>query len=321
MTALLNINAAQKSYKDVMALKGINFEVNRGEITTLIGPNGAGKSTLIKCITTLETLDDGQIKIEETDVTLNAKEAREAIGYAGQDAALDKILTAREFLHFQGGIVHLPKRKIKTKVEELLLQFNLLNAADRHIETYSGGMKKRLELAAAIMHNPKLLILDEPSSGLDYDSRRELWQILLGLKIKGTGMLIATHDFEEAEALSDKTILISKGQIVGEGSPKNLKTKLGEWVLSASVNKNINEEGDCKQKLAQLFKSIPGKELPRNPQLAEVSKILPFNTNKKSNWHDYLNENAKQQELSLHSISMRKPTLADAYLYHTSITK
>ena len=199
MTSLLNINAAKKNYGDVIALQSIDFEVHNGEITTLIGPNGAGKSTLIKCITTLEKLDSGKIKIEEIDVALDSKNARKAIGYAGQDVALDKVLTAREFLHFQGGIVHLSKSKIKEKSEELLLQFNLLDAADRNIETYSGGMKKRLELAAAIIHNPKLIILDEPSSGLDYDSRRELWKILLELKIKGAGILIATHDFEEAE--------------------------------------------------------------------------------------------------------------------------
>ena len=146
-------------------------------------------------------------------------------------------------------------------------------------------------------------------------------EILLELKIKGAGILIATHDFEEAEVLSDKTILISKGNISGEGSPEAIKAGLGEWILSASIDQSTKGKGIQTQKLSELFKAIPGKDLPEDPRLTEKAKILPFNIDKDKNWHDYLSKNAKEQELHLHSISMRRPTLADAYLYYTSTLK
>ncbi|MBC8369987.1 MAG: ABC transporter ATP-binding protein [Planctomycetes bacterium] len=318
MSAVLNIENARKAYAEVQALNGVSFNIEASQIVTLLGPNGAGKSTLIRSISTLDLLDEGAITVGEFNVADNPSKAREQFGYAGQDSALDKVLTGHEFMRFQAGLVHLHKKDIIARVDELLARFKLTDAAHRAIETYSGGMKRRLDLAASLMHNPKLLILDEPSSGLDYESRRELWKLLLELKREGTAILLATHDFEEAEVLSDKSVLMAKGNLCGFDSPSELCNDLGEWIIGVSLSPHPRE-GD-REKLAQLFSDVPGKVMPENPQFAEYAMALPVNAIPESggDWGDYLTQQAVAQGLKIHALAMRRPTLADAYLAATS---
>jgi ABC-2 type transport system ATP-binding protein len=317
MTPVLDIKNARKVYSEILALNNVSFSIEASQIVTLLGPNGAGKSTLIRSISTLETLDEGTITIGEFDVRENPSKSREQFGYAGQDSALDKVLTGHEFMRFQAGLVHLKKGDILARVDELLERFKLTDAAHRAIETYSGGMKRRLDLAASLMHNPKLLILDEPSSGLDYESRRELWKLLLELKREGTAILLATHDFEEAEVLADKAVLMAKGNLCGFASPQELCDDLGEWILGVSLSPHPRE-GDREQ-LADLFSTVPGKVMPENPQFAEYAMALPANTKPDSggDWSDYLTQRAATKGLKIHGLAMRRPTLADAYLAST----
>lgn len=321
MTTILSIENARKAYDEVQALHDVSFSVDAAQIVSLLGPNGAGKSTLIRCISTLDTLDSGNISICSHDVATSPSNARQQFGYAGQDSALDKVLTGHEFMRFQAGLVHLKKNEILPKVDELLERFKLTAAAHRAIETYSGGMKRRLDLAASLMHNPALLILDEPSSGLDYESRRELWKLLLELKQDGTAILLATHDFEEAGVLSDKAVLMSQGELCGFAAPTTLTAELGEWILGASISAHPRSED--REILASLFANVPGKLMPENPQFAEYAKALPTGakTADGGDWSDFLRKAAADKGLTLHSLAIRRPALADAYLAATSEVK
>ncbi|MDP6963772.1 MAG: ABC transporter ATP-binding protein [Planctomycetota bacterium] len=318
MPPILDVVAASKSYKDVRALTNVSLQVKESEVVSLLGPNGAGKSTLIKCISTLESLDQGTLSVAGYDVTQQPHLARSQFGYAGQDATLDKVLTAREFLRFQSGLVHLAKSEINSRVDELLKRFNLLDVADRQIETYSGGMKRRLDLAATLLHRPKLLILDEPSTGLDYESRRELWAFIRELQADGAAILLATHDFEEAEILSDRVAFMTTGQLCKFGTPQDVCSELGAWIVGASLNPHPQSRD--RELLAKLFKEVPGTVMPENPQLAEFAVALPENSAPPtgSDWQEYLTKRAADQNLDLHSLSLRRPTLADAYLSATS---
>jgi ABC-2 type transport system ATP-binding protein len=319
MKNVLKIDQATKTFGDVRALRGVSFEVEAGEVLSLLGPNGAGKSTLIRSMTTLEKLDTGTIEVCGAEVQADPRAARTFIGYAGQDSALDKVLTGREFMRFQGGLVHLPKAEVKERCEFLLDRFNLTEAADRFIEGYSGGMKRRLDLASSLMHKPKLLILDEPSSGLDYESRRELWGLLAELKNEGTSLLLATHDFEEADVLSTRAVMMSHGAVVGAGTPDELRTKLGCWVLSAAIGEHPSETE--RQTLRKLFAEVPGTEMPASPQSGDYAKAIAQGKEDCNGtpWSEWIRSTAANAGIELASVSMRRPTLQDAYLAATRL--
>ncbi|MFK5956452.1 MAG: ABC transporter ATP-binding protein [Planctomycetota bacterium] len=317
MDPILLIQSAKKSYGEIQALDGVGFSVAAKEVVALLGPNGAGKSTLIRSITTLEQLDQGSISICGTDVQSDPRAARGFLGYAGQESALDKVLTGMEFLRFQGGLVHLPKAEVLERGRALLQRFGLADASDRAIEGYSGGMKRRLDLAAAMMHRPKLLILDEPSSGLDYEARRELWQMLLELRGEGTALLLATHDFEEADVLADRAVLMSHGKVAGVDTPNALRSGLGSWILSGMLHER-RVDGD-RDRLRELFQDVPGVEMPPAPQSSEFAKaITPGNEDKDGRpWSEWLRQHAVEQGVEMVSVGMRRPTLQDAYLAAT----
>jgi len=320
MAPILQIEAAKKSYDDIQALDGVGFSVAAKEVVALLGPNGAGKSTLIRAITTLERLDSGNIRVNEVDVEKDPRAARGHLGYAGQESALDKVLTGLEFLRFQGGLVHLPKHEIVDRGRHLLERFGLTDAADRAIEGYSGGMKRRLDLAAAMMHRPKLLILDEPSSGLDYEARRELWQMLLELREEGAALLLATHDFEEADVLADRAVMMSHGKVAGVDTPDALRNGLGSWILSGMLHEH-RVDGDH-ELLRDLFSDVPGVEMPPAPQSSEFAKaITPGREDMDGRpWSEWLRQHAQAKGVDLVSVGMRRPTLQDAYLAATQDT-
>lgn len=317
MEPILRIEGAARRFDDVQALGGVGFTVAAGEVVALLGPNGAGKSTLIRSITTLERLDQGSISVCGVDVREDPRTARGHLGYAGQEAALDKVLTGREFLRFQAGLVHLPKAEILPRVDELLARFGLAEAGDRQVEGYSGGMKRRLDLAASLMHRPRLLILDEPSAGLDYEARRELWRLLADLREEGTALLLATHDFEEADVLADRAVMMSHGRVVGEGTPDELRAALGSWVLGAMLHEH-RVEGD-RARLRELFAAVPGTEMPPAPQSPEYAKaIAPGHEDRDGQpWSEWLRAHARGEGMELVGVGLRRPALQDAYLAAT----
>lgn len=313
--ALLTVRDAQKSYGAVTALRGAGFEVGAGELVALLGPNGAGKSTLIRCLTTLLKPDGGSFTIGGTDVVTDPVKARAHFGYAGQEGSLDKLLTGAEMLRFQAGLVHLPRAEGRARAAELLERFGLTEAAGRAVETYSGGMKRRLDLACALLHRPRVLILDEPSAGLDYEARLNLWALLGELKREGVAILLATHDFEEAELLASRCVLISRGRVAGSGSPQALREALGEWIVGAALSDRPRAAD--RALLAELFAFAPGVVLPPLPGSAEYAQAVGPSPSP-TPWLDQIRAEAARRGLTLSALSQRRPTLQDAYLAATA---
>ncbi|HYF96899.1 MAG TPA: ATP-binding cassette domain-containing protein, partial [Patescibacteria group bacterium] len=195
---VIQIENVHKSYGKVRVLEGIDLNIPRGSIMALLGPNGAGKTTMVKILSTLLKPDEGKVSIEGHDVVRNADKVRSLIGLTGQYAAVDEYLTGRENLKMMGRLYHLSKKDTDRRTEQLLKQFDLVDAADRYAKTYSGGMRRRLDLAASLIATPPIIFLDEPTTGLDPRSRLAMWEIIKDLVKEGTTILLTTQQLEEA---------------------------------------------------------------------------------------------------------------------------
>jgi ABC-2 type transport system ATP-binding protein len=212
-----------KSYGENHVLKGIDIEVPEGTIFSLLGPNGAGKTTTVNILSTLIPASGGEGIVGGRSVGREADAVRKSIGVTGQFAAVDGLLTGRENLHLMGRLNHLPKQEIRRRTEDLLERFDLVDAAKRPPATYSGGMKRRLDIAMCLMGDPKIIFLDEPTTGLDPRSRRTMWAIIRDLVKAGTTIFLTTQYLEEADELADRIAVLDGGKIVAEGTPEQLK--------------------------------------------------------------------------------------------------
>ena len=220
-------NGLRKSYGNVHALRGVDLHVVSGSVFGLLGPNGAGKTTAVRILTTLLQPDDGSARVAGFDVVREAPKVRERIGLAGQYAAVDENLTGFENLEMVGRLYHLERGQPQARARELLSSFDLVEAADRLVRTYSGGMRRRLDLAAALLARPPVLFLDEPTTGLDIRSRIELWDAIEALVSEGTTVLLTTQDLDEADRLADRIAVIDRGLVIAEGTPRELKSQVG----------------------------------------------------------------------------------------------
>lgn len=218
----------KKSYGKLKVLDGINLQVKRGTVLALLGPNGAGKTTTVRILTTLLDADSGTASIEGYDLKENADDVRGIIGLTGQYAAVDEYLTGRENLRMMGRLYHLSSHDANRRAEELLEQFDLVDAADRPSKTYSGGMRRRLDLAASLIAAPPVIFLDEPTTGLDPRSRLAMWDIIKRLVEGGSTILLTTQYLEEADQLADKIAVIDGGKVIAEGTADELKDKVGK---------------------------------------------------------------------------------------------
>jgi ABC-2 type transport system ATP-binding protein len=224
-----------RTFKDVHAVRGINLRVEPGEIYGFLGPNGAGKSTTIHMLTTLLPPTSGTAFVAGYDIVKDGPAVRGSIGAALQEAALDPYLTGREHLRLQSGLHGIPKREREERGDELLTRVGLTRAADRKVQTYSGGMKRRLDLALALVHRPRILFLDEPTTGLDPQSRNALWTEVDRLaKDEGVTVFLTTQYLEEADVLADRVGIIDHGKIVAEGTPEELKATIGRPTVVAT---------------------------------------------------------------------------------------
>jgi ABC-2 type transport system ATP-binding protein len=224
-----------KPPKAVQALRGVSLEVPRGEVLGVLGPNGAGKTTAVRVLTTLITPDRGRAEVEGLDVVRQAAEVRKVIGLAGQFAAVDENLTGRENIEMVGRLYHLGGKLARERATEALERLDLAGAADRAVRTYSGGMRRRLDLGASLVARPKVLLLDEPTTGLDPRSRTELWDFIRLLVRDGATVLLTTQYLEEADQLADAIVVIDHGRVIARGTSQELKDSIGGDVLAVQV--------------------------------------------------------------------------------------
>jgi ABC-2 type transport system ATP-binding protein len=227
MAAAVFVQNLHKNYGTTVAVQDVSFQVASGEIFGLLGPNGAGKTTTIRCLCTLTKPDSGHLEVAGVSVLADPRSARRKLGYVAQEVALDKVLTGRELLELQAALYHLPRALARDRIEFLTEVLGLSGHIDKKTGIYSGGLKRRLDLAAGLLHQPDVLILDEPTVGLDIESRVVVWDFLRQLRSSGTTILITSHYLEEIDALADRVGIIDGGVIIATGTPSELKDRLG----------------------------------------------------------------------------------------------
>ena len=235
MNAAIEVEGVTKRFGGTLALDDVSFSVRPGDVLALLGPNGAGKTTLIRVLTTLLAADGGRARVAGLDVRKDARAIRSVIGLAGQYATVDELLTGRENLELIGLLYHLDKAVYRRRAQEALERMSLTGAGDDKVKTYSGGMRRRLDLAASLIGRPPVLFLDEPTTGLDPRTRNDLWQLIEDLVAEGTTVLLTTQYMEEAEHLARAIVVLDAGRIAAQGTADELKDQLGGDVLEVQV--------------------------------------------------------------------------------------
>ncbi len=297
----IKVEGLTKRFGSVVALGGIDFQVPAATIFGLLGPNGAGKTTAIRILTTILTPDEGRAEILGHDVIREAEAVRYRIGLAGQFAAVDPNLTGRENLRLVGKLAQMPREAMRTRADELLERFDLSDAADRPVRTYSGGMRRRLDVAAALVQRPPVLFLDEPTTGLDLQSRNALWATIRELVAEGTTVLLTTQYLEEADRLASRIAVIDVGRVIAEGTPTELKANLGNTVIEIGMP----DEVEALRAQAALAALNGGPELE--------GSMLRLSSDSPRVLMDVL-RTLDGQGLSPSSLTVREPSLDDVFL-------
>lgn len=316
MSAAVLIENLQKSYGDVQAVKDISFTVGPGEIFGLLGPNGAGKTTTIRCLCTLAKPDAGKIEVGGISAIASPKAVRQRLGYVAQEVAIDKVLTGRELLKLQAALYHLPQKIIGDRIQQLVEVLGLSEYAEKKTGTYSGGIRKRLDLAAGLLHQPEVLVLDEPTVGLDIESRLVVWEFLQELRAAGTTVLITSHYLEEIDALADRLAIIDRGVVIAEGKPSELKDKLGGDRVTLKIREFTSDEEAAKAK--HILESLPFVE----EVIINVVQGNSLNLIVKSGQSSLskIEQSLASVELPTFSLAQSRPSLDDVYLAATGQT-
>jgi ABC-2 type transport system ATP-binding protein len=303
------VEGLRKSFGNVQALDGIDLTVPTGSVLGLLGPNGAGKTTAVRIMTTLLEPDEGRATVAGYDVVRDAEALRASIGLAGQFAAVDETLTGRENLLLVGWLYHLPKEVVQRRADELLERFELGHAANRMVKTYSGGMRRRLDLAAALVGEPPVLFLDEPTTGLDPRSRLGLWDVINQLVSGGTTLLLTTQYLEEADRLADTIAVIDTGRIIAEGTADQLKSKVGGELLEFRVDDQSRMDD-----LARVLVSVCKTEPQYETDSGRVTLQVGTDDGDGSAVLTKLVRALDQEHIHISELALRRPTLDDVFM-------
>lgn len=312
---LIELEEIVKAYGAVNALNGLTLKVPNGSLYGLLGPNGSGKTTTLRILCTLLSPDSGHATVAGINVLKDPRSVRSEIGYVAQEVAVDKILTGLELLQLQGDLYHLNSTDRDSRITELTERLDMKSWINRRCGSYSGGMKRRLDLASGLLHKPRLLVLDEPTVGLDIESRSAIWNLLRELKSQGTTILLSTHYLEEVEALADQMAIIDEGCVIAEGSPEGLKQKLGGDRVTLRV-REFSDEYES-ENVRDLLVNVEGV------RQVVVNRAQGFSLNLVVDGEPVLlrlREELDRSNFQVFALSHSRPSLDDVYLQATGRT-
>ena len=313
--ALIELRKISKAYGAVPALRELDLTVPEGCLYGLLGPNGAGKTTAMRILATLLAPDSGSVVVGGVDGLAQPRDVRQLMGYVAQEVAIDKILSGRELLQLQGDLYHLPRNDRESRIADLIDRLAMGDWIDRRCGTYSGGMRRRLDLAAGLLHRPRLLVLDEPTVGLDIESRSAIWQLLRQLVDEGTTVLLSSHYLEEVEALADQMAIIDAGRVIAEGSPDQLKQRLGGDRVTLRIREFSN--ADEATQVRALLEPLDGV------RQVVVNRSQGFSLNlviEGGAVIDQLRQTLEAAGLPVFALAQSRPSLDDVYLQATGRT-
>ncbi|MBL6801847.1 MAG: ATP-binding cassette domain-containing protein [Synechococcus sp. BS307-5m-G38] len=313
--ALIELRHLHKVYGSVQALQDLNLEIPEACLYGLLGPNGAGKTTTLRILATLLAPDSGEVRVDGIDALQDPRAVRQRLGYVAQEVAIDKILTGRELLQLQGALYHLQRRERDGRIAELIERLGMADWVDRRCGTYSGGMRRRLDLAAGLLHSPRLLVLDEPTVGLDIESRSAIWELLRQLVAQGTSVLLSSHYLEEIEALADRMAIIDAGRVIAEGAPEVLKQQLGGDRVTLRVREFSNAEEA--ERISALLQPLDGV------RQVVVNRAQGYSLNLVIDGDGVvqcLRERLDSAGLPVFALAQSRPSLDDVYLQATGRT-
>ena len=316
MVAAVTIEHLKKAYGSVQAVEDVSLTIPAGEIFGLLGPNGAGKTTTIRCLCTLATPDRGRLEVMGIPVLDQPRRVRQYLGYIAQEVALDKVLTGRELMALQADLYHLPKPIAQRRMEEMVSLLDLEEWADQKTGRYSGGIKKRLDLALGLLHQPEVLVLDEPTVGLDIESRSAVWSFLRQLRAAGTTVLITSHYLEEVDALADRVAIIDQGRVIASGRPTDLKDQLGGDLITLRLREftTLAEAEQAQQQLRQL--AVVQNVIINTAQGNSLNLVVERQVNALGT----VQEAMAAAGLPVFGIAQSRPSLDDVYLAATGRT-
>ncbi len=299
----------------VQALQDLSLEVPRGSLYGLLGPNGAGKTTALRILCTLLAPDAGTVTIAGVDALAQPREARQLLGYVAQEVAIDKILTGRELLQLHAALYHLSRERAQRRIGELSDLLGMTDWLDRRCGGYSGGMRRRLDLACGLLHEPAVLVLDEPTVGLDIESRSLLWQVLRQLRDGGTTVLLSSHYLEEVDALADRLAIIDGGRVIAEGTPESLKGALGGDRVTLRIREFATPE-EAEQALA-LLQGCDGvrRAVINRAQGHAINLVVDGEA-----VVERLRRQLQEHRMPVFSLAQSRPSLDDVYLQATGRT-